>query len=186
MAPKQLQSMKLPPLFLDLKPLLLQIYLLTLWPNSSVFDHSAFLQKVFGLFIWEMQISVKLESSDFGLRAYFLVVVSGHDNVKPSLLWRLMLVFQQFLVNGRLEPLWFLGCSWTFWPIYWYLSVTVWVFLQTVAMWWHIKSIWNDDCGICRFLEMAPRDVLSVNLQFLDLHWVFWTFPLFWVFNQPN
>lgn len=52
----------------------------------------------------QLQISVKLEGGYFGAVAAFLVsILSAHGQVKR--------VFWQFLVHGRPEPLWFLGCS---------------------------------------------------------------------------
>lgn len=57
-----------------------------------------------------LQISVKVEVSDFGAGASFLVrMLSVHKDIEPPSLCTLMLVFQQFPVHCSLEPCCFLS-----------------------------------------------------------------------------
>lgn len=64
------------------------------------------------------------------------------------------------------------------------MRVTVWVFFQTSAKWWHIwiiyTIVWTDDLEIYRCLEMAPRDSPKLCKSAFSqiLHGVPWTVPL--------
>lgn len=57
----------------------------------------------------KLQVSVELEDVDFAVKAFFslMATLSVHDDVRVASLCTVMLVFQQFRVHGRFEPLWF-------------------------------------------------------------------------------
>lgn len=107
--------------------LLLQTYLLLLWPNSSS-DHKTFHQKAFGLFIWVWRCW--FWSKGFFLDQHTLSL----SDVRLGSMWTVMLVYQHFPVYGRFK-LWLVpGCFWTSKPMSSHLRMKVWVFFQTLEL----------------------------------------------------